>query len=163
MVKSILSSLFKPGGLDSWDQSRSRTSLVLRPTFLKCQDFLDGRDQLFFFSVEIFQIETFQSRLWRVKIFDEIVEICQDASRLSRFVETFWVWKWWKVVTDWEISTKKYKNPSTSQSRQTVKKCQNFQILTNFLISIETFWSGHWCRDRIEKSRSRLRYLDCRD
>jgi hypothetical protein len=48
----------------------------------------------FFFSVEIFKIETFQSRLWRVKIFVEIarpvqiVEICQDASRLSRFVET---------------------------------------------------------------------------
>ena len=48
----------------------------------------------FFFSVEIFKIETFQSRLWRVKIFVEIarpvqiVEICQDASRLSRVVET---------------------------------------------------------------------------
>jgi hypothetical protein len=35
-----------PGGLDSWDQSRSRsrTSFVSRLTFLNCRDFLDGRD-----------------------------------------------------------------------------------------------------------------------
>ncbi len=36
----------KVGGLDSRDQSRSRSrmSFVSRLTFLKCQDFLDGRD-----------------------------------------------------------------------------------------------------------------------
>ncbi len=40
----------KPGGLDSRDQSksRSRLSLVSRSTFLKCQDFLDGRELSFF-------------------------------------------------------------------------------------------------------------------
>jgi hypothetical protein len=42
----------------------------------------------FFFSVKIFNIETFQLRLCRVEIFVEIVEICQDLLRLSRFVET---------------------------------------------------------------------------
>ncbi len=122
----------------------------------------------FFFSVEIFKIETFQSRLWRVKIFVEIVKTrrdCRDLSRNLNIVEAFWVWKWWKVSTDWEILTRKYKNPRTSwsRSRQTVEKCQNFQISMNFLISIETFWSGHWCWDEIEKSLSRPRFLDCRD
>jgi hypothetical protein len=29
--------------------------------------------------------------------------------------------------------------------------------------SIETFWAGHWCRDKIEKSQSRSRFLNCRD
>jgi hypothetical protein len=99
-------------------------------------------------------------------------DFCQDLSRRSQdlsrnldIVKAFWVWKWWKVLTDWEISTRKYKNPCTSQSRsrQTVEKRQNFQISTNFSISIETFWSGSWSRDEIEISQSRSRYLDCRD
>ncbi len=77
---------------------------------------------------------------------------CQDLSRNLDIVEAFWVWKWWKVLTDWEISTRKYKNPRTSQSRsrQTVKKRQNFQISMKFSILIKIFWSGHWCRDKIE-------------
>jgi hypothetical protein len=44
----------------------------------------------FFSSVEIFKIETFQSRLWRVKIVktcQDFCRDCRDASRLSRFVE----------------------------------------------------------------------------
>jgi len=57
---------------------------VSRPTFLKCRDFLDGRDQLFFFLVKIFKIETFQLRLWGVEIFVEIVETRQDCWDLSR-------------------------------------------------------------------------------
>ncbi len=118
----------------------------------------------FFISVEIFKIETFQSRLWRVEIFVEIcrdaVEICQDLSRNLNIVEAFWVWKWWKVLTDWEISTRKYKNPCTSRSRsrQTVKKRQNFQISTNFSISIETFWSRRFGLD--VDVQTKLRSLD---
>ncbi len=105
-------------------------------------------------------------------LFRDNWDFCQDLSRrswdLSRnldIVEAFWVWKWWKVSTDWEISTRKYKNPRTSRSRsrQTVEKRQNFQISTNFSISIETFWSGRWYRDKIEISRSRSRYLVRRD
>jgi hypothetical protein len=177
--------IIKVGGLDSRDQSRSRTSYVSRRTFLNCRDFLDGRDQLFFFSVEIFKIEIFQSRLWRVEIFVEIVETRRDCQDLSRHVEIFEICRDAveicrdaveicreistlsrpKVSTDWEISTRKYKNPRTSRSRsrQTVEKRRKFQISTNFSISIETFWSGHCCRDEIEISRSRSRYLDCRD
>ncbi len=112
----------------------------------------------FFFSVEIFKIEIFQSRLWRVKIFVEIVETrqdCRDTSRFSRFVkicQEISTLSRPKVSTDWEISTRKYKNPRTSRSRsrQTVEKRRKFQISTNFSISIETFWSGHCCRDEIE-------------
>ncbi len=85
------STFINPGALDSRDQSRSRsrTSFVSRLTFLNCQDFLDGRDQLFFFSVEIFKIMIFQSRLWRVKIFVEIVETRRDCRDLSRRMEIF--------------------------------------------------------------------------
>ena len=42
-------SFFKHGGLDSRDQSRSRTSFVSRLTFLICQDYPSRRDRLFFF------------------------------------------------------------------------------------------------------------------
>ncbi len=97
---------------------------------------------------------------------------CWDLSRNFNIVEAFWVWKWWKVSTDWEISMRKYKNPRTSRSRsrQTVEKRWNFQISMKFSISIEIFWSGRWCRDEIEIYRSsRLTFwrcqdfLDCRD
>ncbi len=150
-----------------------------RLTFLNCRDFLNGRDQLFFFSVEIFKIEIFQSRLWRVEIFVEIVEICRDTSRFSRFVETqsrfveksrhcreISTLSRPKVSTDWEISTRKYKNPRTSRSRsrQTVEKRRKFQISTNFSISIETFRTFRTCRDKIEISRSSsLTFWNCRD
>ncbi len=69
LIVNIWLVLSKPGGLDSWDQSRLRTSLVSRPTFLKCPDFLDCGDQLFFFSV---------------KIFVEIVKICREAVEIWR-------------------------------------------------------------------------------
>ncbi len=139
--------LINPGGLDSRDQlrSRSRTSFTSRLTFENRRECPSCWDQLFFS----------QSRF---------------LSRLSRRVETRWdrldrQISTWKVSTAWEISTRKYKNQRTSRSRlrQTIEKRRNFQISTNFSISIETFWSGHWCRDEIEKSRSRPRFLDCRD
>ncbi len=63
--------------------------LRVETNFFKLSRFSRGsRSTFFFFSVEIFKIEIFQSRLWRVEIFVEIVEICRDASRFSRFVET---------------------------------------------------------------------------
>ena len=61
--------------------------MVSRLTFENRRDYPSRRDQLFFFSVEIFQ-----SRLIFVKIFIEIVETnrdYRDKSRLSRFIETF--------------------------------------------------------------------------
>ncbi len=75
----------KLGGLDVRDQSRSRTSIASSLTFENGRDYPSRRDQLFFFSVEISKIETFQSRLCRVKIFVEIVETQSRCSRdLSR-------------------------------------------------------------------------------
>ena len=74
----------KPGGLNSWDQSRSRTSLVLRPTFLKCQDYPSRQDQLLFFLGWDFSIKTWLRR--------DFCQDCRDKLRLSRFlrfVETF--------------------------------------------------------------------------
>ncbi len=77
----------KHGGLDSRDQSRSRsrTSIVSRLTFENGRDYPSRQDQFFFISVEIFKIETFQSRFRCVKIFIEIVETNQDFRDKSRF------------------------------------------------------------------------------
>ncbi len=111
------------------------------------------------FSRDFYKLR-FLSRLSRFvetgQDFQDLLRRSQDLSRNLDIVKAFWVWKWWKVLTDWEIPTRKYKNPRTSRlrSRQTVEKRQNFQILTNFSILIETFWSGHWCRDEIKKFRS---------
>jgi hypothetical protein len=33
----------------------------------------------------------------------------------------------------------------------------------DFTISIETFGTGRWCRDKIETSQTRSRLLDCQD
>jgi hypothetical protein len=59
---------------------------------------------------------------------------------------------------------RKCQNPRTSRSRsrQTVEKRQNFHI------SIETFWSGHWCLDEISRLSRHIfwkcrDFLDCRD
>ena len=176
----------KHGGLDSRDQSRlrSRTSFVSRQTFLNRRDCPSCQDQLFFSRSKFLKSRLFSrdfdasrflsrlqdpSRLSRFvktrRDYRELSRRSQDLSRNLDIVEAFWVWKWWKVSTDWEISKRKYKNPRTSRSRsrQTVEKWWNFQISTNSSISIETFWSGHWCRDEIEKSQSRPRFLDCRD
>jgi hypothetical protein len=158
----------KPGDLDSWDQLRSRSrlsfvsrpelfivsrlSIMSRPDFFSWLRFLKSRR----FSRD-FVASRFLLRLLRfVKTHQDLskfVETHPDLSRNLDIIETFWVWKWWKVLTNWEISMTKCKNPRTSpsRSRQTVEKCQNFQILMNFSISIETFWSGPWCRDAFLK------------
>ncbi len=147
--------------------------------------FENRRDQLFFFiSVEIFKIKIFQSRLWRVKIFVEIVEahrVCWDASRFLRFVEmqSRFVETLSRFVKKSQhcrglLSLKMMKSldglrnldekiqksthfsieieTNCQELRQTVKKRLNFQISMKF--SIEIFWSGRWCRDKIEISRS---------
>ncbi len=182
----LLKQICKVGGLDSRDQSRSRTSIVSRLTFENRRDYPSCWDQLFFISVEIFKIEIFQSRLWRVEIFVEIVETrrdCRDLLRrveifkmqsrfvktLSRFVEKsqhcrgLLSLKMMKSLDELRNLNKKIQSTSRSRSRQTVKKRRNFQISTKFSISIKIFWSGRWCRDEIKISWSRLRYLDRRD
>ncbi len=83
------------------NQDRDRDCPSCRDQFLKPVEFFSQvkifstvEIDFYFISVEIFKIETFQSRLCRVEIFVEIVEThrdCRDLSRLSRllrFVET---------------------------------------------------------------------------
>ncbi len=107
---------------------------------------------------------------------------CQDASRLSRFVKTHWGLS--RFVETQSRFTKKSWHcrdllslkmmKSLDGLRNLNEKCKNplsswrvSTISTNFLISIsiETFWSGHWCRDEIEKSRCRevIKKSRCRD
>ncbi len=165
---------FKHGGLDSRDQlrSRSRMSFVSRLTFENRRECPSCRHQLFFFLVEIFKIETFQSRLGCVKInieTVEIFEICQDfqdllslfeiyrdISILSRLFEVLLHQKSCQIEKSRSRIRIKLTN-SWSRSRKTVEICQKFHV-------IETFETGRWCRDKIEISRSsRLTFWNCRD
>jgi hypothetical protein len=134
----------------------------------------------FFFSVEIFKIETFQSRLGCVKIFFETVkifEICQDFQDLLRLFEIYWdistLSRLFEVLhhqKSSQIEKSRSRNRikltnSRSRWRQTVEICQKCHVLTYFSISIETFETGRWCRDKIKISQSwsRLRFWKCRD
>ena len=71
-----------PGGLDSRDQSRSRsrTSLASRLTFLKCRENLDCWDRLSA-SVEIESLDRDKNKNWdKSRLYSiEIVEICRDV------------------------------------------------------------------------------------
>ncbi len=169
----ILRVFYKPGGLDSRDQSRSRSGFLdlSRPTFKNCRECPSYRDQLFFSSVKIFKIETFQSRLGCVEInrdcqdfWDLLIlfDIYWEISTLSRLFEVLQDQKSWQIEKSCLRNVIKLTN-SPSRSRQTVKICQKCHVSTNFSISIKTFGTGRWCRDKIEISQSRSRYLDCRD
>ncbi len=54
----------------------------------------------------------------------EIIKTNQDLSRNLNIMETFWIWKWWKISTNWEISVR------------------NMQKSTYFSIEIETNCRG---------------------
>ena len=166
--------LIKGGGLDSWDQSRSRlrTSFVSRLTFLNCRDFLDGRDRLFFFSVEIFKIEIFQSRLWRVEIFVEIVkifEICRDAVKICREILT--LSRPFESENDeksWRIEKSRRENTKihTLLGRDRDKLSRNAKIFR----SRQIFWSRLRLFGLDVDVETKLRsldldqdFLDCRD
>jgi hypothetical protein len=126
----------------------------------------------FFSSVKIFKIKTFQSRLGCV----EINRDCQDFWDLLRLFEIYWeistLWRLFEVLQDQksrQIEKSCLRNVikltnSRLRSRQTVKICQKCHVLTDFSISIETFGTRRWCRDKIEISRlSRLTFRKCRD
>jgi hypothetical protein len=92
---------YKPGGLDSRDQSRSisRMSLVSRLTFLQCWDFLDGRDRPFFSRSRFLKsrlfnwdlaASRFSSRLSRFLRFVKIFKICWDFSRFIEISQHYW-------------------------------------------------------------------------
>ena len=130
---------------------------------------LTVKTRLFFVSIEIFKIETFELRLGQVEIFIKIVKIyrdCQDFWDLSRLFEIYWdiltllrlffvglqAQKSWQIEKSW-----------SRKMRQTVNIYQLFLVSTDFLISINTFGTGRWCWDKIKISQSRLRLLDHQD
>ncbi len=132
----------KPGGLDSWDESRSRSRFLdlLRWTLRKCRDFLDYREKLFlspsrFLKSRLFSWDFVMLRfLLRLSRRIEIVKICWD---ISRFVRKSW--HYGKI-----LSTKMMK--SFEELRILMR---NMQKSTYFLIEIEMncqemtkFW-GH--------------------
>jgi hypothetical protein len=146
VLKKKYCMFFKHGGLDSRDQSRSRsrTSFMSRLIFENRRECPSCWDQLFFFSVEIFKIEifkieTFQSRLGCVKIFIktvEIFEICwdfwdllrlfkvyQNISILSRLFEVLHHQKSWQIEKSRSRNRIKLTN-FWLRLRQTVKICQ---------------------------------------
>ncbi len=116
----------------------------------------------------------FSSRLSRFLRFVEICrdfqdllrlfEIYRDISTLSRLFEVLHHQKSSQIEKSRSRNRIKLTN-SHSRSRQTVEICQKCHVLTYFSISIETFETGRWCRDKIiETSRlSRLRFWKCRD
>jgi hypothetical protein len=154
-------------------------SLVSRHTFENRQDY----------PYCLQTVKIFQSRLSCVKIFVETVEINRDCwdfwdlsqlfeiyrdiSTLSRLFEIYrdisTLSRLFEVLQDQksrQIEKSQSRNVikltnSRSRSRQTVKICQKYHVSSDF--SIETFGTGRWCRDKIEISQSRSRYLDRQD
>ena len=92
---------------------------------------------------------------------------------LSRFIEISWhyqdFFEWLQVQKSWLIeksqSRKMTKSThSWSRFRQTVEIDQKIYVSMDFLISIETFRTDRWCRDKIEISRlSRSNFWKCQD
>ncbi len=163
------------------NRDRDQDFSICQDQLLKLvQIILTVKTRLFFVSIEIFKIETFELRLGQVEIFIKIVEIywdCQDFWDLSRLFEIYWdiltllrlffeglqAQKSWQIEKSQSRKVIKLTN-SRSRPRQTVKICQKVQISTDFSISIETFGTGKWCQDKIEISRSsRLTFCRCWD
>ncbi len=132
-------------------------------TFLNSQDFLDGRDQLFFFSVKIFKIKIFQLRLWRIEIFVEIVKICPEILTLSRPFESENDEKSRRIEKSWWENTKIH----AFLDRDRDKMSRNAKIFRSRRIS-QSWWRLFGLDIDVEtKSRHTfwrcLGYLDCRD
>jgi hypothetical protein len=95
-------------------------------TFLNCRDFLDCRDN-FFLS---------WSRFKKQQLFNKHLAVMRFLSRLFEKLHTL---KSWQVEKFWLRKMLTSTN-SRSLSRQAVKIYQNFQVSTDFLISMETFF-----------------------
>jgi len=122
---------------------------------------LTVKTRLFFVSVEIFikivKINRDCQDFWDLS---RLFKIYQDILTLSRLFEGLQAQKSWQIE---KSRLRKVIKLTNSRSRQTVEICQKVQVLTDFSISIETFGTGRWCRDKIEISRSWSRLLDCWD
>jgi hypothetical protein len=91
-----------------------------------------------------------------------LFKIYQDFSTLSWLFEVLLDQKSWQIEKSQSRNMIKLTN-SRSRLRQTVKICQKCHVSTDFLISIETFETGRWCRDKIKISPSQLRLLNHQD
>ncbi len=134
--------------------------------------------RLFFVSVEIYITETFVSRLSCVEIYIKIIKINQDCQdfqdllrlfkinqdilTLLRLFEKLYVQKSWQIEKSWPRQMTK-STYSRLRSRQIVETFQKFQVLTDFLISIETFGTGRWCQEKIKISWSPMRLINSWD
>ena len=170
----------KLGGLDvETNRDRDRERPLRRDQFLKLVEIFSTVEiNFFFFSVEIFKIETFQSRLGCVEILSrssrliEIVETNRDFRDLSRIFEIsrhnrdfFKTFSRLHAQKSRQIEKSRSRTVITltnsrSRSRKTVEICQKCHVSTDFSSLIETFGTERWCRDKIEISPSRSRYLD---
>ncbi len=87
----FLTDLFKPGGLNSRDQSR----LILRPldlsssVFKTYQDLLNCLDTIYFCLGQDFKNQDFSIKILLRQVFYWDFRDCQDKSRFLIFVETF--------------------------------------------------------------------------
>jgi hypothetical protein len=88
-----------------------------------------------------------------------LFKIYRDISTLSRLFEVLQDQKSRQIEKSRSRNVIKLTN-SRSRSRQTVKICKKCHVSTDFSISIETFGTGRWCRDKIEISWSRSRCLE---
>jgi hypothetical protein len=107
--------LYKVGGLDGRDQSRSRsrTSMVSRLTFENCRDYPSCRDQLFFLSrlrflkLRFFNWDLTLSRyLLRSSRYIETIETNRDYWDFLRFIEISW--QFWEIFTNrqlWKVTS----------------------------------------------------------
>ncbi len=137
--------------------------------------------RLRFLKSRFFGRDLSSSRYIFVEIFIEIVKTnrdCRDLSRLSRFIEIYREFSRFLDIIETfsrlqaqksrQIEKSRSRNvitltKSRSRSRQTVEICQKCHVSTDFLVSIETFRTFRTCRDKIKISRSRSRFLNCRD
>ena len=143
----------------------SRISITSRSTFF----FSRSR----FFKSRFFGRDLSSSRyLSRSSRQIEIVETNRDFRDFSRIFEIsrhnrdfFKTFSRLQAQKSWQIEKSRSRTVITltnsrSRSRKTVEICQKCHVSTDFSVSIETFRT---CRDIIEISRSRSRYLDRRD
>jgi hypothetical protein len=138
----------------------SRLSITSRLTFFSRSRFLKSR--LIFVEIFIEIVETNRD-CWDFWDLSRLFEIYRDISTLSRLFEVLQDQKSWQIEKSWSRNVLKLTN-SLSRSRQTVEICQKCHVSTDFSISIETFGTGRWCRDKIDISRSsRLTFWNCQD
>ncbi len=135
VLKKKYCMFFKHGGLNSRDQSRSRsrTSFMSRLIFENRRECPSCWDQLFFFSVEIFKIEIFKIETWLRQDFHQdcrdfwdllrLFKIYQNILILSRLFEVLHHQKSWQIEKSRSRNRIKLTN-SWLRLRQTVKICQ---------------------------------------